>query len=332
MQSIRIITMYFGKFNNFVPFWMKSVEQNKTVDFVLVTDNKVPSPPKNMTVVNCSFREVQKRVMDFFDFAVDVHDAYKLSEYAVLYALIFPELVGDADFWGYCEMDLILGNLRRFITDEVLNKFDKVYYLGHLTLYRNNGQMNSMPLLNHKYPTDTYKEAYASPNNFHFIEHAMREIPLYEGVRCYYKIDCADIAYKYYGFVLGRGDYRENPKIFKVSNGGVYGLIVDESQIYIKEMVYVHLQKRKMEIKANPSSQSYLIIPNAFIADREVAVSEIKEWNRDKIAHRVWYWKFTIGVWIDMIKHRGVRDKLIKMKKKRIYKDHVHGVNKANVY
>lgn len=220
MQSIKIITMYFGKFNNFVPFWMKSVEQNKTVDFVLVTDNKVPSPPKNMTVVNCSFREVQKRVMDFFDFAVDVHDAYKLSEYAVLYALIFPELVGDADFWGYCEMDLILGNLRRFITDEVLNKFDKVYYLGHLTLYRNNEQMNNMPLLNHKYPTDTYKEAYASPNNFHFIEHAMREIPLYEGVRCYYKIDCADIAYKYHGFVLGRGDYRENPKIFKVSNGG----------------------------------------------------------------------------------------------------------------
>jgi len=27
-------------------------------------------------------------------------------------------------FWGYCDIDLIFGNIRAFMTDELLNEYD----------------------------------------------------------------------------------------------------------------------------------------------------------------------------------------------------------------
>mgnify|MGYP006914994972 CR=1 FL=1 len=34
--------------------------------------------------------------------------------------------------------------LRKYLSEEILNKYDKIFHLGHLSLYRNTVEMNTM--------------------------------------------------------------------------------------------------------------------------------------------------------------------------------------------
>lgn len=43
-----------------------------------------------------------------------------MCDYKPTYGLAFKKWLGKYDFWGYCDFDLLLGNLRKFFTDEVL--------------------------------------------------------------------------------------------------------------------------------------------------------------------------------------------------------------------
>ena len=51
MQKICFIIAYFGKFRADFAFWLKSVEHNPDVDFLLFTDQTLIKVPKNVTVV-----------------------------------------------------------------------------------------------------------------------------------------------------------------------------------------------------------------------------------------------------------------------------------------
>ena len=50
----------------------------------------------------------------------------------------------EYDFWGYCDIDLIFGNIRKFITDDILDKYDKILSRGHFTLFRNKDSINTI--------------------------------------------------------------------------------------------------------------------------------------------------------------------------------------------
>ena len=44
-----------------------------------------------------------------------VNSPYKLCDYKPVYGLIFDEDLQDYDFWGHCDVDLIFGDIRKFI-------------------------------------------------------------------------------------------------------------------------------------------------------------------------------------------------------------------------
>ena len=67
---------------------------------------------------------------------------YKCCDLKPIYGLLFNRYVKECDFWGYC--DLIFGNIRKFVTDDILNENDKIYISGHLSLYRNNNKINNL--------------------------------------------------------------------------------------------------------------------------------------------------------------------------------------------
>lgn len=48
------------------------------------------------------------------------------------------------EFWGHCDLDIILGNLNDFITEEMLNTYDKIFCLGHMILYKNDYDINRL--------------------------------------------------------------------------------------------------------------------------------------------------------------------------------------------
>ena len=58
------------------------------------------------------------------------------------YGAIFEDYLIGVDFWGHCDLDIVFGDIRSFITDEMLEEYDvitakKEFLAGHFTLYNN---------------------------------------------------------------------------------------------------------------------------------------------------------------------------------------------------
>ena len=80
-------------------------------------------------------------------------NAYKIVDYKPLYGCIFHEYLKDYSHWGYCDSDVIFGDLSKYLTDERLNTYDRIYQHGHLCIYK-------MCIRDRKY---TYCKEYSNP-------------------------------------------------------------------------------------------------------------------------------------------------------------------------
>ena len=144
MRVIFIIP-YFGILPNYFDLWLKSCEYNPNFNWLIITDDKREfNYPKNVSVIYKSFSEVKIYIEGKFDFKICLERPHKLCDYKPAYGYIFNDLINDYDFWGYCDLDCIFGNLSKYITKEMLEKYDKIFSLGHMTLYRNNKYINSL--------------------------------------------------------------------------------------------------------------------------------------------------------------------------------------------
>lgn len=56
----------------------------------------------------------------------------------------YQSILKDMNFWRHCDIDSFLGDIRRFISDDILNKYDRILSCGHFPLYRNDSYVNSV--------------------------------------------------------------------------------------------------------------------------------------------------------------------------------------------
>lgn len=142
MKSIVLIFPYFGKaFPAQFNIWWKSALENPTIDFMIFTDINIESE-KNIHVIKMSFECFREKMQSVFDFAISLDRPYKLCEYKQTYGYVLQEYIKEFDFWGFGDMDLVYGDIRAFITDEVLShKF--ILGWGHLTLLHNDEDTNT---------------------------------------------------------------------------------------------------------------------------------------------------------------------------------------------
>ena len=266
------IVPYFGKFPNYFNLFLKSCRYNKDFNWLIFTDDKyVYDYPDNTKVIYTSFEEIKSLIQSKFDFEIVLNESYKLCDYKPAYGYVFDDFLKDYDFWGYCDVDLIFGNLSIFINDEILSKYDKIGHLGHLTLYRNNKDINTLFKKNID-GSYRYKEVFTTSNICVFDEWdyiSINDIFLKYHKKIFYDINCADIyPYSSYfqlvdnvpekrSFLFSKKNYMG---IYK--NGCTYLMYYSFFNRKIKEYSYIHLQKRKMEILTNENN--FVIYPNAF--------------------------------------------------------------------
>ena len=169
MKKLILITCYFGSLPNYFNFYMKSVEQNPTVDFLLVTDDKTPREyPSNLIVQYKTFEQIKSEMQKLFDFKICLDAPYKLCDYKPIYGKLFYDIVKNYDFWGYSDIDLIYGDIRWLITDEVLDNYDKIQTAGHFTLMPTTEE--HFNFYTNTYDTIDYKKVYQNPKNYAFDE------------------------------------------------------------------------------------------------------------------------------------------------------------------
>lgn len=161
-----------------------------------------------------------------------------------------------------------------------MEQYDRLFSLGHLSLYKNNKKINEMFMgkINNKYK---YKQVYQSKNMWVFdewSEESINDIFLQNGIYIYSKDIIADIAPYNYSFNLACfdidnkkwfTDYIKN-SIFKWNYGKIIQIWKDGDGIKEKEYMYIHLQKRNMKNKIKyPKENYFYIVPNKFIQFRK---------------------------------------------------------------
>lgn len=168
MTKIAIITFYYGQWKPIMSFWLNSVANNPTIDFFMFTDIEMPNKPQNVIIINISFQKLIAYTQKKFDFTICIPEPYKFPDFRPAFGEIFSDYLKDYDFWGFCDTDLVFGNIRAFMTDALLEQYDKLLAMGHFTLYRNNETVNSMYK---KCQTPNYRQVFTFPRNCAFEEY-----------------------------------------------------------------------------------------------------------------------------------------------------------------
>ena len=166
--SIAFVLPYFGKFKSYFPLFLRSVKNNPSIDWFIFTDCAEEYDwPQNVHLIVESFDDFSDRIRRLFPFEISLESPYKLCDYKPSYGEALQEFLSKYDFWGFCDCDLIFGNIRSFITEDILKKYNKVFTRGHMTLFRNTSEVNAF------YRTQTmvpYIDVYSSNHSFSFDE------------------------------------------------------------------------------------------------------------------------------------------------------------------
>lgn len=302
MNSIVIIIPYFGKLPTYFTIWLKSVEYNPTVDFKIYTDCKFEGVlPRNVQIVNITWEELRNKVKRVCGEDIVLHQPYKLCDYRPVYGEIFEEDIQGYTFWGHCDMDLVFGDIRSFLKDEILEKYDRILSRGHFCLYRNEKHVNLLYKETVKYSGINYRDAFSTKYSCHFDE-AYNIRNVFE-TQTYDDICFADIAYQTFQFSLAQEIEGQNAKqIYKWNKGKLERYYLKNGNIKTDEFMYIHLQKRKMDSHITGEEDTFLIIPNEFCPNREITEEYILEHAKNSKEYMIEYYvKRLKTIWKNII-------------------------------
>ncbi len=174
-NRICIINVFYGTYPEWFRFFLKSCETNTIIDWYFFSDQKtIPSTSGNIRHIELSPDEFSILTSKTLNIQTEIKDFYKICDLKPAFGKIFHEYLKEYDFWGYCDIDLIFGDLSSFITDSFLNSFDVIsFYSGFLSgplcLYRND--LQSIELYKH---SCSYPDVYRNAEHLGFDENIQR--------------------------------------------------------------------------------------------------------------------------------------------------------------
>lgn len=262
--KIIVIGCYFGELRSDYKLFVRSIENNPSIDFLIFSNCKWGELPQNLKIVSTSFEDIRVNIESNFDFPICLDKPYKLCDYKPAFGEIFKSYIEGYDFWGHCDFDMIFGDLRAFITDEKLCNFDKIYIQGHLSLYRNTERVNLL------YKQDggdlNYRDVFSTNDICVFDEvDGIYHKCNVNGIRVYTKIEYIDI-YPYINRMWQTRDmYHLNNKVpknyskqaFGYCDGHVYKWYKEKGIIKKKEYAYIHFSHKQF-VTDNESDDFYL--------------------------------------------------------------------------
>ena len=237
-MKIALIAFYYGKLPNYFNLWLLSAKYNKDIDFLFFTDNEEHIDyPENVHKIYLTFAEMKERFQKCVDFPITLNKPYKVCDYRPAFGLAFQDYLESYDFWGECELDLILGDIRKFVTDDILNSYDKCFTRGYFTLYRNSKKMRELFLTKHNQPFYRYDEVFNTDYICHFDENGINKICDLLNVGLLKDVCFADINYERSNFemVFIQDEYKD--QIWRWDNGKLYREYVVNDKVKTKEML-----------------------------------------------------------------------------------------------
>jgi len=284
MKNCCFVIPYFGRFPNYFQLFLNSCKYNPDFNWLIFSDDtSFYDFPPNVRLVKMTFNELKEHVQSFFDFEIALPSPYKLCDYKPSYGYVFHEYLEDFSFWGYCDLDVIMGDLSRYLTSEVLETYDKIFCLGHMTLFKNTEENNRLFMYEFNGQM-LYKRAFTTENIVTFDEewrdeNNINQMFLGEGKKVFMADYSMNPSISYNDFIrvryVGRiesanshGYEIEQRKkaLYTWERGHVFRYFLEEQKLQKEEFIYMHFQTRRMKLDKSVLVLDRLkIIPNKFL-------------------------------------------------------------------
>ncbi len=318
MKKLCFIIPYFGTLPNYFSLFLKTCEANPDFNWIVFTDDKSQYQyPQNVLKIFMDFEECKLLICQKFNCKINIIKPYKLCDLKPMYGYIFSEYIKEYEYWGYCDTDTIIGNLGTTLTNDFLRKYDKLFCLGHMTIFRNTPENNCLFMANIAGKA-IYKDVLRNSAICWFDEEWMNDyninkIFLANGKKVYQEDLSLNIAVasnhfrriKYvgiknappYGFEVEKA----KDALYIWEKGNLYRLYKENGKLKREDFPYMHLQKRKMRM--NPSvlnMERFKIVPDEFLP---LEVEHVNLNNFDDIK-KYGHCFHTQRIWIERVKHK----------------------------
>lgn len=171
-HSIAHLICYMGKFPWYFDYFVYSCSFNPSINFFVITDNTTYEKPlpENVKLIYQSLEEVSKIATHKLGFKIDIKNSYKICDFKPAFGILFSELIEGYDFWGFGDIDVIFGNIRNFITEEILDNYDLIsvrpdWIPGCFVLLKNNDKMRTLFM-----HSKDYRKVFSSDIHYCFDE------------------------------------------------------------------------------------------------------------------------------------------------------------------
>lgn len=262
MKKICILVPYFGHFPNFFEYWLLSASKNDSIDYFVFTDQETKKYERR-GFLNIKFLHMEMAEMiDLIKRRINLYlpnlSPYKICDLRPAFGVIFSNYITNYDFWGFCDIDIIFGNIRKFITDDILKEYDKISCFGHFQLFKNCYKVNYIFK-----KIEKYESILSSTASFATDELFFSKICISHGIKEYVSRSfLCDVDYLHYSF--------KNARI-SCDHIGYYVLFWKDGVLFAKtknkfiELLYCHLQKRQISIPNVSLDRAFYIVPNKIV-------------------------------------------------------------------
>lgn len=313
MKSIAMIMPYFGSLPAQYAAWRYTAERNATVDFHLFTDAEV-AEGTNIIVHRMTFEEFAELFRKAFEFEIVLDRPYKLCEYKPAYGYVLQRFIADYDYWGFGDMDLVYGDIRAFLTDEILERYKFFLGYGHMTLFRNDADTNAY-FMTQADSYQYYRDAFTTERITFFDE--FEHGGMADRWRDLRPDDCAlaaafggeqpfDNASKpkqeYHFVSLTRG---WKQVIFEHVGAKLYMLRIRGGKVERKESLYAHFQHRNF-MRCKVKDWGHFIVLPATITDypRHLTMMRLRHYCRNRHLITLYYrWRDRIAWKLRTLRH-----------------------------
>lgn len=144
-----IFVPYFGPWPRWMRLYLKSCAFNPSLRWHLIGDAGAPAGmPANVTFQHLSLEAFFKRAGDLLGLNTSGMGAYKVCDFRPAFAELFPEVVAGHAFWGWGDIDVVYGNIQRFV-EPLLNDHDVISFMqmpfsNHTCFLRNTPRLTGL--------------------------------------------------------------------------------------------------------------------------------------------------------------------------------------------
>jgi len=149
-KKVGFVIPFFGNWPHFTELFLMSCSGSKRADFLLLSEIAPPYElPSNVRHVPMSAAEMKTRFEKSTKMKFELIPGHKLCDFRPFFGLAFEDLLKKYEFWGYCDIDMMFGNIDKILDETYLETVDvfsahSEQFVGHCTFLRNRADINNL--------------------------------------------------------------------------------------------------------------------------------------------------------------------------------------------